>query len=235
MFRGKFVARLIGTSLTMGLLCAAQAFAQTTSVRQAEEGEYVIIGGRIYGAEHGLTFETGSVEVIPGGDPIVIIPGINSVLNEDALDIDENADSSPTSGVVVPGNDSVLNEDALDIDENANISPTSDGGGVMIGPQIYICSSYAVSTEYMQYMYHGVGLAAGDVCDGLRTVAVCFWWERGGVSVNTETCSYATPGGYWGGDWIQGPVMHAWITDSLNPWAPKTIFNYRFTRISPAI
>jgi len=104
----------------------------------------------------------------------------------------------------------------------------------MIGPQIYFCSSYAVSTEYMQYMYHGVGLAAGDVCGSQRTVAVCFWWERGGAPVNTETCSYAIPG-YWGGDWMAGPIMHAWVTDSLNPWAPKTIFNYRFTRIHPAI
>jgi len=93
MSRKKFIVEVIGASLTVGLLCATQASAQTasptTSVRQAEEGEYVIIGGRVYGPEHGLTFETGSVEVIPGGEPVVVIPGKGSELDEDVPDTDE--------------------------------------------------------------------------------------------------------------------------------------------------
>lgn len=92
-------------------------------------------------------------------------------------------------------------------------------------------SSYAISTEVAQIRYDGKAKAAANVFEGKRIIQVCFWYSRGGSNVSSMKCSNATSSNRW----YAGPEVTHSVYDSLNPWAPKTIFHIQTARIDPTI
>lgn len=114
--------------------------------------------------------------------------------------------------------------------EPVGINLGSTGGG-NISPLAVWGSSYATSTETMQLYYTDRAKAAGNVYSGKRIIQVCFQYTRGGAAVSGNYCSNAVArSGY---DWIPGPEVSHGVWDSLNPNAPKTIFNISTVRINP--
>lgn len=105
-------------------------------------------------------------------------------------------------------------------------------GKPSVGPQATWDSSYAISTETVQLHYSGKAKAAANIYSGQRIVQVCIWYTRGGVVISSKVCSNATSSpGYW----VAGPEARTSAWDSLDPGAPKTIFNITTARINPAI
>lgn len=91
-------------------------------------------------------------------------------------------------------------------------------------------SSYAYSTEILQLGYQGYAKAGANVYSGLRIVEVCFWYTRGGVRLTPTTCSDA----YFNGGWNAGAEVQRGVDDTLDPWAPQTVFNISTARIDPS-
>ena len=91
-------------------------------------------------------------------------------------------------------------------------------------------SSYAWSQEVAQFFYKGYGRAGGNVSTGnSRIVRVCIWFTRG-TSKSPTKCSDAI---FSGGRYSPGPEVQVAFSDTLNPYAGQTKFNYRFSRIDP--
>ena len=92
-------------------------------------------------------------------------------------------------------------------------------------------TSYAYSKEYVQFFYQGHAFAAANVYDGKRITQVCFWWTHGSSSSkqHCSTASYTEQSGW------RPPSREtvALSTDSLNPWAPQTVFHIQTVRIPP--
>lgn len=103
------------------------------------------------------------------------------------------------------------------------------GGGEM-SPMATWGTSYAISTETAQLYYTGKAKAGANIYDGKRIIQVCFWYSRGSSNVSSEYCSHAGTNGL---SWWAGPEVTHGVWDSVDPWAPPTIFNIRTTRISP--
>jgi len=101
-----------------------------------------------------------------------------------------------------------------------------------VSPQYEWGSSYAHSTEWLQFWYEGKGKAAANVYSGKRIIQVCFWWTRGGNSVTDQTCSSATSNGSY---WTAGSEKTAWTSDSWGWNDQPTIFNVKTTRINPGV
>lgn len=106
----------------------------------------------------------------------------------------------------------------------------SGSGAGEIAPYAVWGSSYATSTETAQLKYTGKAKAGGNVYSGKRIIQVCIWYTRGGAQVGSKVCSNATPPG---AAWKAGPEKTVSVLDSLNPVAPKTIFNISTSRIAP--
>ena len=103
-------------------------------------------------------------------------------------------------------------------------------GGRNIFPEATWGSSYAISTETVQLYYSGKAKAAGNVYSNKRIIQVCIWYTRDGVMKSDKVCSNAVS---TGNGWASGPEVRTGAWDSLNPWAPPTIFNISTVRISP--
>lgn len=92
-------------------------------------------------------------------------------------------------------------------------------------------TSYAYSKEYVQLFYQGHAFAAANVYEGKRITQVCFWWTHGSSSSkqHCSTASYVESVGW------RPPSREtvALSTDSLNPWAPQTVFHIQTARIPP--
>ena len=93
-------------------------------------------------------------------------------------------------------------------------------------------TSYATSTETAQLYYTGKAKAAGNIYGGKRIIQVCFWYTRGTTWVSSKYCSNAVPNGL-GTSWLPGPEVSHGVWDSLNPVAPKTVFNISRVLINP--
>jgi len=113
---------------------------------------------------------------------------------------------------------------------SGTITPMAASG--VITPMITWGSSYAISSEFAQLRYTGIAKAAANVFNGLRIIEVCFWYSRGGTNVSSPRCSEAVSNG---SAWRSGPEVSGSVWDSLNPGAPKTIFNISTYRIPPQI
>lgn len=103
----------------------------------------------------------------------------------------------------------------------------------MVVPYADWGASYAHSTETLQLHYTGKAYAAANVYGGKRIVQVCIWYTRGDNTVSDTACSTAisTSGTHWN----PGSVATTSCWDSLNPFAPATIFNISTVRIDPTI
>lgn len=110
---------------------------------------------------------------------------------------------------------------------------TSNGVG-SVSPMATWGSSYAISSEWWSQLgYDGKAKAAANVYSGLRIIQVCIWYTRAGEGiVGPKICSYA------GGTcsyWAPGPEVRESVWDSLDPFAPPTVFNIQTARILPQI
>jgi hypothetical protein len=109
---------------------------------------------------------------------------------------------------------------------------TSDAPG-SITPMATWGASYAISTEWWSQLgYDGKAKAAANIWNGLRIIKVCMWYTRGGVVVAAQVCSTASSP--WG-TWLPGPEKTMSVWDSLDPFAPPTVFNFSITRINPGV
>ena len=102
----------------------------------------------------------------------------------------------------------------------------------LVTPMATWGSSYAISTETLQLYYSGKAKAAANVYNGKRIIQVCIWYTRGGAMKSAKVCSNATSSGTY---WSSGSEVRTGAWDSLNPWAPPTIFNISTVRINPLI
>lgn len=98
-----------------------------------------------------------------------------------------------------------------------------------ISPRTVWGNSFAYSVEQIQLGYVGYAYAAANIYNGQRMVQVCFNYTRGGVMVTPNVCSTAS----FNGGWNAGAETTYGLSDSLNPWAPQTIFNISTVRIDP--
>lgn len=101
----------------------------------------------------------------------------------------------------------------------------------IVSPRAVWGTSYATSTETVQLYYTGKAKAAGNVYEGKRIIRVCFWYSRDGKNLTGDICSAARDVG--SSRWVPGSEVSKGVWDSLNPVAPKTIFNIKTTRITP--
>lgn len=99
-------------------------------------------------------------------------------------------------------------------------------------PQDAWGSSYAISRELAWVRYVGTARAAGNIYGGQRITGVCIWYTRNGAMKSYKGCSYASSNGR---SWAAGPVTIVETWDTIDPNAPKTIFNIQTTRINPNI
>lgn len=90
-------------------------------------------------------------------------------------------------------------------------------------------SSYAFSQEQAYVSYIGHAKAAANVYEGLRIVRVCFWWTQA-ERTSVTTCADAT---FSGGSWYASGEVTGSFNDSLDTYAPQTIFNIQTSRIDP--
>lgn len=146
------------------------------------------------------------------------------------------ADGIDDDGVVVIngveyGPDDGLIEEVEQFEIQSGGDPVGQVYGEEVAPQAVWGSSYAISTETVQLYYSGKAKAAGNVYQGKRIIRVCFWYTRGGKAVSSEKCSAARDVG--GNRWAPGAEVTDGVWDSLNPVAPKTVFQIRTTRINP--
>jgi hypothetical protein len=105
----------------------------------------------------------------------------------------------------------------------------STGG---VSPMVTWGSSYAITTEDWQWWYHGRAKAAANVYDGKRIIQVCIWYTRGADRISPKVCSNATDNS---GYWVAGPEKTTECTDTIDPFAPPTVFNISTARIDPLI
>lgn len=111
----------------------------------------------------------------------------------------------------------------------------TSGGVGGVTPMATWGSSYAISTQWPWpgFGYDGKAKAAANVYNGLRIVQVCFWYTRAGEgTIGTKMCSNA------GGTcsyWAPGPEVTESVWDSMDPFAPPTVFNIQTYRILPQI
>lgn len=101
-----------------------------------------------------------------------------------------------------------------------------------VTPQDAWGSSYAISRELAWVRYVGTARAAGNIYGGQRITGVCIWYTRNGAMKSYKGCSYASSNGR---SWAAGPVTIVETWDTIDPNAPKTIFNIQTTRINPNI
>ena len=81
--------------------------------------------------------------------------------------------------------------------------------------------------------YDGKAKAAANVFGTLRIIQVCMWYTRDGEGVvGPKMCSNADSST---GFWRPGPEVRESVWDSLNPFAPPTIFRVSTVRINPGI
>ena len=90
-------------------------------------------------------------------------------------------------------------------------------------------SSYAFSNEVHYTSYIGYGKAGANVYNGERIVRVCFWWTQA-ERTSATTCADAT---FSGGSWYASDEVTSTFDDSLDTYAPQTIFNIQTSRIDP--
>lgn len=110
------------------------------------------------------------------------------------------------------------------------IDPSSTQG--VVSPMATWGESYAISWEDWQWWYHGKAKAAANVYSGKRIIQVCIWYTRGGAVISAKVCSNATnSNGYW----VAGPEKRTECTDTLDPFAPPTVFNFTTARINPDV
>lgn len=152
----------------------------------------------------------------------------------------ENARTHPKT-VVIDGRE-YGPKDGLQVDTfQFEIEPGSGSVGIVfedrsnkpgsIIPQITWGASYAISTEWWSQLgYDGKARAAANIYSGKRIVQVCMWYTRGGAAVSGTVCSTAN---YLAGTWSAGPEATISVWDSLDPFAPPTIFNVSTVRINP--
>jgi hypothetical protein len=93
-------------------------------------------------------------------------------------------------------------------------------------------SSYARSSEYVQYFYKGTAKAAANVYSGKRIVQVCIQYTRSGKGVADKRCSNASSNG---SSWSAGAEAVSYPTDAAYVSGPRTIFNISTSRIDPGI
>ena len=109
---------------------------------------------------------------------------------------------------------------------------TSNGGGP-ITPEVAWGASYAISTEWWSQLgYDGKAKAAANIFAGQRIIQVCYWYTRGGQLVSAIYCSNATSNGV---AWAPGGEVTSAVWDSLDPFAPQTIFHVDTARINPGV
>lgn len=101
-----------------------------------------------------------------------------------------------------------------------------------VTPQMTWGSSYAISTETAQIRYDGKAKAAANVYVDKRIIQVCTWYTRDGVQKGDKVCSNATSDGF---RWYAGTEKTTWCWDDVNPFAPKTLFNFSLARINPNV
>ena len=92
-------------------------------------------------------------------------------------------------------------------------------------------SSYATSTEYVQFFYKGLAKAAGNVYYNQRIIKVCISYSNPGNSSPT-VCSSASSNG---GSWTAGSERSVTFADNLSLNWPQTTFNVTTTRINPNV
>jgi len=118
---------------------------------------------------------------------------------------------------------------------NVNIEWSDTGLGryaSYVTPQDAWGSSYAISRELAWVRYVGTARAAGNIYGGQRITGVCIWYTRNGAMKSYKGCSYASSNGR---SWAAGLVTIVETWDTIDPNAPKTIFNIQTTRINPNI
>jgi hypothetical protein len=153
-----------------------------------------------------------------------------------------NGGGHGADGVVIDGREygprDGLKTDTIRIE----LEPGSDPVGVVWGseprgpggivPQVSWGNSYAYSTEAWQLYYTGHALAAGNVYQNKRIIQVCIWYTRGTSVVGAKKCSNASSNG---SSWSSGSDVETNAWDTLDPFAPPTVFNISTTRINPNI
>lgn len=77
--------------------------------------------------------------------------------------------------------------------------------------------------------YIGYAKAGANVYNGQRIVRVCFWWTQAGRRSAT-TRANAT---FSGGSWYASGEVRSTFNDSLDTYAPQTVFNIQTSRIDP--
>lgn len=151
--------------------------------------------------------------------------------------------SAPFAAAEAKSNDTVVidgieygPEDGLVVEEQQIVIEPGEGpvgmetiGGIM--PMATWGTSYAISTETLQLYYESKTLAAGNVYQGKRYIQVCSWYTRDGKALTSKKCSGARNMG--DNRWVAGTKLTDGVWDSLNPLAPKTIFNITTTKINP--
>lgn len=129
------------------------------------------------------------------------------------------------------------NGNKLDADDgihvySGEVELGGNGGKQTRGTTTYhFGSSYASTTEYVQYWYTGKAYASGKADFSVpgkpsyqRVTEVCFKYTREGKDVIGWRCSRVT----LGPTWSPGDVVSETVRDTLNPVAPKTIFRYSY-------
>jgi len=117
-------------------------------------------------------------------------------------------------------------------DEVGLILTDATGTQSGISPMATWGSSYALSTEEWQWWYHGRAKAAGNIYSGKRIVQVCIWYTRGQAVISPRVCSNADDNYYC---WAPGPEVTTECTDTIDPFAPPTVFNFTVARIDPNV
>lgn len=120
---------------------------------------------------------------------------------------------------------------------------TTKPGGLPVGqtwgarnigatPQKTWGSSYATSTESLQYWFTLRVKAAGNVFNGKRYVKVCAWYQQGEHVASETICSSASSSGT---SWSPGGEESLTIMDNLSLNWPQTVLWTSVTTINPNI
>jgi len=92
-------------------------------------------------------------------------------------------------------------------------------------------TSYAKNTETLQFKYTGRARAMANIYDGQRVIQAKFKYSRDGSDLTSWVTSNAAPRSPC--SWAAGSEASKSINDTVNPVAPKTLFNYSFTYVAP--
>jgi hypothetical protein len=136
-------------------------------------------------------------------------------------------------------------KDGVEVDTfSCELEPGSGSVGIVfdgtqqspgqVSPMITWGASYAISTEWWSQLgYDGRAKAAANLYSGKRIVQVCIWYTREGDGVvGAKVCSNASSPS---GTWLPGPEVTTSAADSLNPFAPHTVFNFSTVRIGSGV